>query len=340
MTRVAILLSAAVALVAAAPALDVRADRSEAEAALVILEKLQKGVEPAEQDWRKLFATDGYRRLKEREVSMKREFTDDGFRTFLRSPEARSKASGWRRAFDAWSPTLAGPAAEKAFAYLPANAVLRATVYPTIKPRPNEFVFDVQGNPAIFLYLDPEVSAAKSANTMAHELHHIGFGSGCTSGAESRDPGVATLRKWMSAFGEGLAMLAAAGGPDVHPHFDSSAAERAEWDRNAALFGQQLAEQNSFFLKVLEGSAGDLAAIDSKMMGYFGTAQGPWYTVGWRMGQVIERNFGRARVIDAFCRSETLLATYNAAALREEKRSGARLPTWDSRLAAALAAPR
>ena len=55
---------------------------------------------------------------------------------------------------------------------------------------------------------------------MAHESHHIGF----AEAGRRYDAQIASLpedaRKaaaWMGAFGEGLAVLAAAGGPDVHP---------------------------------------------------------------------------------------------------------------------------
>src|SRR5690606_37926125 len=122
------------------------------------------------------------------------------------------------------------------------------------------------------------------------------------------------------------------------PHADSPAAERAEWDANAARFAEQLAEQNRFFLDVLDGRAGDSAAIEARMRGYFGV-QGPWYTVGWRMAQAIERNPGRAAAIDAFCRSDTLLAVYNDASARQDDDGGVSLPRWDAGLAAALAVP-
>lgn len=322
---------------ASEPSLQVTADRTEAEAALALLDTIASGAEPDAAAWQRLFDTQGYRRLKEREAGMKRDFTDLDFKAFLSSPEARAKAAGWHTAHARWSDSLVKGAAAKAFAYLPRNAVLRATIYPTIKPRPNEFVFDLRTSPAIFLYLDPAVSSAQAANTMAHELHHIGLGSVCLDPPPSSAPGVAKLRDWIGGFGEGLAMLAAAGGPKVHPHAASPPAERARWDADVARFSEQLAEQNAFFERVLDGQAGDDAAIDGKMRQYYGKTQGPWYTVGWRMAQVIELQLGRPRVIDVFCRPSTLLATYNEAATRAERRGGARLPRWDGRLAAKLA---
>ena len=99
-----------------------------------------------------------------------------------------------------------------------------------IKPGTNSFVWEAPSNPAIFLYLDPDVTRAKFENTVAHELHHIGLAS-VESGYDKK---IAVLQEraraaasWMGAFGEGFAMLAAAGGPDVDPQAQSSAKEHA-----------------------------------------------------------------------------------------------------------------
>ena len=59
----------------------------------------------------------------------------------------------------------------------PTEAYIHAKVFPVIKPITNSFVFETTTDPAIFLYLDPEESAAKFENTVAHELHHIGYAS-------------------------------------------------------------------------------------------------------------------------------------------------------------------
>jgi hypothetical protein len=45
---------------------------------------------------------------------------------------------------------------------------------------------------------------------------------------------------WIGGFGEGFAMLAAAGGPDVHPHAVSASDERARWDKDVANFNDDL----------------------------------------------------------------------------------------------------
>src|SRR5262249_30856916 len=150
----------------------------------------------------------------------------------------------------------------------------------------NSFVFDVRGDPAIFLYLDPTVSHEKFENTVAHELHHIGYSSSCPSPAAARE--IATLPpnpqgvvKLIGAFGEGFAMLAAAGGPTVHPHAVSNAEERARWDRDVANFNNDLKTVEEFFLAILENrlSKEEIQKTASSFLG----VQGPWYTVGWQM---------------------------------------------------------
>ena len=50
----------------------------------------------------------------------------------------------------------------------------------------------------------------------------------------------------IGAFGEGFAMLAAAGGPDVHPHAVSSPEERARWDKDMLNFNDDLKKVECF----------------------------------------------------------------------------------------------
>lgn len=318
-------------------AVQVVLDRSEADAALAIIESENAGRKPTAEQTSALFSSRPYIRLRERENAMKRPFTDEEFLAYLGSPPVRSKERELRATLVSWRQEQITAAATRAFAYLPANSKLRATIFPMIKIKPNTFVFDVQKDPAIFYALDPAEAPAKFANTLAHELHHIGLGQNCLDEDKPGPPGVTALRGWVSAFGEGLAMLAAAGGPNVHPHADSTAKERALWDSETAKFATYLAQQDTYFRAVLAGKAGSKDDVDKAMFAYFGEQQGPWYSVGWRMAVTIERNLGRPAVIDAFCRPATLLSTYNRAAKLQARRGGKRLPTWNPALAKALA---
>ena len=218
-----------------------------------------------------------------------------------------------------------------ALEYLPAGARIRAKIYPVIKPRDNSFVFEVKTEPAIFLYLDPTVAQKKFENTLAHELHHIGFGTTCPSAESS-----AALSKLsvpaqnvlglVSAFGEGFAMLAAAGGPSVHPHEVSKAEERTRCDNDLKNFNADLKKVEDFFMRVLQQKLSD-EEMGKEGFAFFGV-QGPWYTVGWRMSTLIEETFGRKKLIEAMCDRRLLLPTYNEAAARYNRKAKEPLAVW------------
>jgi len=310
----------------------------QAEAVLGILEK---GSSPVDADWSRLLATEGYTRLKARETSMKRPFEDAVFKAFVLSPELGSQTTRLRQTLDRWSTTDMQALAKNALRYLPEGATIAAKVYPVIKPATNSFVFDVTGDPAIFLYLDPSVDEDKFRNTVTHELHHIGFGGSCP--AKSVAAEIATLPQakqnaltWMGAFGEGFAMLAAAGSPDTHPHAVSRKGERATWDRNLENASEDRVKLEGFFLDLLSQKlTGD--RLREAGFQFFGV-QGPWYTVGWQMAVTIENALGRSRLIAAFCDPRTLLTTYNDAAskdLHASSRMGLWSPALISRMSSA-----
>ena len=99
---------------------------------------------------------------------MHRDFTDDDFKKFVLSADLTPKASALRHALDSWRRADLVASAERVLAYLPDQAHIHAKVFPVIKPVTNSFVFESTTDPAIFLYLDPEESAAKFENTVAH----------------------------------------------------------------------------------------------------------------------------------------------------------------------------
>jgi hypothetical protein len=190
---------------------------------------------------------------------------------------------------------------------------------------------------AIFLYLDPAVSRAKLENTVAHELHHIGYASACTTRPDSTmAPRVRTARQYLGAFSEGIAMLAAAGGPGVHPHAVSDSAERARWESDYANVDDDLRKVQAFLMDVLSGTLEDPEAIRERGMSFFGDAQGAWYTVGYLMGVTIEQAEGHSALVDVLCDPARLLRRYNEAALAGGNRVGDALPLWSNRLLALL----
>ena len=314
---------------------NVRLVSDEPEAVFAILAKKKSNEPITEADWQRVFQSEGYVRLKARETSLKRSFEDADFKTFVLSTQLSERAQALEETLARWKRADVNGAANLALAYLPKNAHIKAKIYPVIKPRDNSFVFDVKNDPAIFLYLDPTVSSQKFKNTLAHELHHIGYGSSCPSKQASDEiaklpANAQTVLNWIGAFGEGFAMLAAAGGPDKHPHAVSNIEDRARWDRDVANFNADLKKVERFFLDILEDKlVGD--EVQKVAFSFYGI-QGPWYTVGWKMSVVIENTYGRAKLIECFCDQRKLLATYNQAAAEYNRRSKAPLALWSESL--------
>jgi hypothetical protein len=308
-------------------AVDVRIISDEADAVLSILAKKRANRPIAEADWQRVFQSEGYIRLKKREASMNYSFEDADFKSFVLSDELAGRARALEETLDRWKRADITGAAGKALAYLPAQAQIRAKIYPVIKPKDNSFVFEVRTDPAIFLYLDPAQSKEQFENVLAHELHHIGHGSGCLSKQAADEisklpPLSQAAVRWIGAFSEGLAMLAAAGGTDIHPHAVSKPEDRARWDKDVSNFNDDLKKVEKFFLDLLENR---LTEEEARKTGFsFFGIQGPWYTVGWKMSVMIEKAYGRQKLIESFCDHRQLIPLYNKVA--EQHNRGAREP--------------
>lgn len=318
-----------------------RFDTTEAAAVLAILNDQSAGRTPSAAAWHLLFATEGYQRLKAREAAMRRPMTDSAFAAFVLSDTLGRREPALRRALSAWERVDLQGMATMALAYLPPDARITATVYIVIKPRTNSFVWDTRTDPAIFLYLDPEVSPPQFANTVAHELHHIGFSSVDArqdSALAILPDSVRTAAEWMGALGEGFAMLAAAGGPDVHPHAASPAADRARWDNDMMHFNQDLRVLDGFFQDIITRKLATPDSVRAVAITFYGI-QGPWYTVGWKMAVTIERYFGRPELIRAMTDPPRLLQDYNLAAAEYNRTHADTLALWSPELVAALGPP-
>ena len=231
---------------------NVRLVTDEADAVLALLTKKNSNLPITEADWQKVFSSEGYVRLKQRETSMKRSFEDTDFKSFALSDQLAQRAPALQGTLTKWKRADIDGAAKLALAYLPKAAQISAKIYPVIKPRENSFVFALPDDPAIFLYLDPAKTEEQFENTLAHELHHIGYGGSCpskeTSGETAAWPANAqTVLTWIGAFGEGFAMLAAAGGPNAHPHAVSRVEDRLRWDKDVANFNKDLETVQTLF---------------------------------------------------------------------------------------------
>ena len=319
-------ITAAIPAHAQQPRLSVKLDTEAADAVLAII---ARGAAASDTDWQRLFQSEGYRRLKQREATVKRAFTDSAFRAFVVDTSLARRAPRLRAALEAWKQVDVTAAAQRAFLYLPDSARIRATIYPSIKPRTNTFVFEPSTNPAIFFYLDPDISAAKFENTLAHELHHLGVGSVCAN-----NDAAPRVVQWMGGFSEGRAVLAAAGNPQDHPHATSDAAERAIWDRDYAKVPADMRRLEQFFTDLMNATLTD-AEQNEQGFAFVATdsvPQGAFYTVGYMMSRAVEMSLGRKRLVESLCNPVMFLTDYNSVADRWA------LPKWSSVFMRKLAA--
>jgi hypothetical protein len=311
---------------------------AEAEAVLNILEKRTKGAPITDSDWQALFASEPYVRLKKREASMHRDFTDDDFRRFVLSQELLARKEALARTLANWKRADLEAAAARVRTYLPTDATIKAKVYPVIKPKQNSFVFEADTDPAIFLYLDPEQSVSEFQNTVSHESHHIGLTDAQTKYDKivdaASEPKKAVLN-WIGAFGEGEAVLAAAGSAGRHPMEDFSAADRARWDQDMKYVGQELSQLDQFFRDILRGGFKDRETVDHVAFTFFGY-RGPWYIVGYKMAVTVEKQFGREELLTCMTDPRHLLVKYNQAAAQLNETAVDKLPLWSDEVIAAM----
>jgi hypothetical protein len=139
------------------------------------------------------------------------------------------------------------------------------------------------------------------------------------------------LLNYLTAFGEGRAMLAAVGGPGVHPHAEDADSIQKRWDRDVARAPLDVNELSGFFADVLARRISTADSVQRRGNSYFGV-QGPWYTVGWLMAATVEREFGRAALISTLCKPVEFLMQYNRAAQRSNSARHTSLPIWPSSL--------
>jgi len=307
--------------------IDLKLDTSEADAVLAIIDKSAAHQPVTEDDWKRLFTSEPYTRLKKRETSFRRDFTDNEFKKFVLSDHLAAARSDFHKTLAEWKKADLAVAAERPLAYLPAEAKIRAKVYPMIKPRTNSFVFEATTDPAIFLYLDPAIPQRQFENTVAHELHHIGLSSLAAAYEErikTLSPEAHKAAQWMGAFGEGMAMLAAAGSPDVSPVADFPQGDQSCWQQDTKIADTELDQINQFFLDIVHGDYKNLEAADHEAYTFFGY-RGPWYVVGYKMATTIEKQFGRATLVETLKDPRTFVLKYNQAASAINARGDAKM---------------
>ena len=333
--------------IGAQPARDVaiRLDASQARGTLALLAVRKSGKTVTREAWDRVFETEAYRRLLAREtdidklLGIDRGYSDASFLEWAESDEALEGLEARERTLASWMAVDANEAGRKAMKYLPAHVAMKATVYLIVRKQTNSFVWDLPHDPAIFLWVGPDLSAGEMAMTLAHELHHVGLSGACRRDDRETEGPVATARGWLSGFGEGLAVLAAAGGPDAPTHPAGQTELIASWDARQDSLETDMRRVEAFLTDVATGTVEGEEA-QQRGMAFVNTAtvpQGAFYTLGWFMGATIEREFGREAVIEATCDHGLLLTRYQQAARKASARGSAkRLPLWSEDVLALL----
>lgn len=310
----------------------------QAAATLDVLQQRAGGGVIREEGWTALFATEGYRRMMEREQAINewlgrdRGINDESFRRWATSDAALEDLPGRAAGLEAWGSVDVETAGALALAYLPEHARLRATIYPLIREQTNSFVHDLGGErPAIFMYVEPGQRPAEVEHVLAHELHHVGLTGACRGTAEDRD----LPRSLLTGFAEGVAVLAAAGGPDADTHPVATPAQREAWALRMASVESDMAAFEAFMDSVFTGRLTEEEAR-ARVFRFVATddvPQGPFYSLGWLMASTVERELGRETLVDGLCRPERLLLDYDVAATAIGARDpDAAPPRWSDRL--------
>jgi len=139
--------------------IQLKLDTSEVKAVLEILDKKAAQQSITDTDWQALFASTPYLLLKARAQIFHGQIVEEDFKRFVLTLYAQRAA--FHQALDSWEQADLHAAAEQTLQYLPPGAIIRASIYPVIKPSSNSFVFEASTNPAIFLYFDFSRSDSK-----------------------------------------------------------------------------------------------------------------------------------------------------------------------------------
>lgn len=321
--------------------LQVRVDSTQAEAALDLLAARARGETVPASSWTRVFESEGYRRTLERELAIDerlgidRGYSNESFLVWAESDAALEGLAARKETLAAWADVDVDAAAARAKAYLPPDVRLVATVYPIVRRQLNSFVWDLPDNPAIFMAVGTDVSAEELELTLAHELHHVGLSGVCEKPESAAGDRVAAARDWLSGFGEGLAVLAAGGGPDGNTHAVGQADLRTAWQERQNNVEADMRQLEAFLLDVAEGrtEGEDARRQGMAFVSAEGVPQGAFYSLGWFMAVVVERHLGREAVVAATCDHGRLLTDYQRIATTHsgERYAERPLPTWSER---------
>ncbi|MGA7925007.1 MAG: DUF5700 domain-containing putative Zn-dependent protease [Candidatus Sulfotelmatobacter sp.] len=101
--------------------------------------------------------------------------------------------------------------------------------------------------------------------------------------------------------------------------------------RSLISFNQDVGSLQEFFLDVMDQRLVGKDKIDEKAYTFFG-AQRPWYTVGYKMAVIVEKRYGRERLIECMLDPRELLASNNRAATEINASGRQKLALWSPEL--------
>ncbi|MFO7814519.1 MAG: DUF5700 domain-containing putative Zn-dependent protease [Halanaerobiales bacterium] len=306
----------------------------QVENALYILAKQNKNKTINKSVWDNLFSSEGYQLLVKREKDMGNELSKKDFKSFLLDERQLSNYENYMNTLKLLKDLELEQLLSKTKKYLPKKAKINTTIIPVIKPQNNSFVHEINDKLVLFIYLEPGMSRAKLENKLIHELHHIGFDD-IYSPEKYKYLSQQTQKmiEWTNAFGEGFAMLAAAGGANIHPNkFDEGLKEK--WDSNIKKFNKDFELIENFFVKILKDKFSNEKELYNR--GYElmvnNGGQGSWYTVGWKIAVVIEKIKGKEVLFGCMSDLTYLYPRYNEAVKDYNKKYNENLKSWSDKI--------
>ncbi len=96
-------------------------------------------------------------------------------------------------------------------------------------------------------------------------------------------------------------------------------------------FNADLTAVQQLLLDILDDKLKDETAIRKRAAPFFGDVQGAWYTVGYEMAALVERQYGRKAFNECLIDPRKLLTMYNQIA-KDANAKGATLATWSPKL--------
>jgi len=310
----------------------------EVEILIEILKRKDNNKPINKEQWDELFNSIGFKMLARRETEMNEGIDKSEFKEFVMNKIASDKYNHYKKSLEKLKSMNSDEIIKITKDYLPKNTELDTDIIPVIKPQKNSFIHRINDKLVLFLYLEPDILKEKMENKLIHELHHIGLDYvyqnsdySCLSKPAQK------VIEWTNAFGEGFAMLAAAKGLENHPNkFDKDL--KSKWDENMGNFNKDFHKIQNFLLAILEGHFADDQKLYNRgfqLMTNNG-GQGSWYTVGYQIAVIIEREAGREVLIECMKDLTKIYFQYNNLVEIYNKKRNEDLPKWNDKILTSL----